>query len=150
MEIKTIEGGREQLIAEGPSGEKSKLSFSKKVKEADQDTLRNSNLNPTTVPSSPLLGSDHISEDEEEEKTLEMKIDRLLNSIHGRGYFTCFQFFAQVLGMNCTGFYFYMLSYLTMPPQYKDCVYTDPQPEHPVEDCKYDNICKDDSNITDY
>ena len=58
--------------------------------------------------------------------SLEQKIDVLLNEINGKGHFSCFAFFALVLGMNATGFWFYLLSYLTMLPQYKDCVFTDP------------------------
>jgi len=58
--------------------------------------------------------------------TLEEKIDLLLNKIHGSGRFTFFAFLAMVLGLNATGFWFYILSYLTMPPRYKDCVFIDP------------------------
>ena len=54
---------------------------------------------------------------------------------------------AIVLGMNCTGYWFYMLAYNIMPPRYKDCVYSDPQPLDPVASCTYDNICADNSKI---
>lgn len=83
------------------------------------------------------------------EVTLEEKIDAKLEEIHGNGRFTCFAFFAIVLGLNATGFWFYILTYLTMPPHYKNCVYSEP-PENPKKDCTYENICKDDSVITHY
>ena len=88
-----------------------------------------------TFPSSPsttALGEDldsrgfrSLAEPDEplEELTIETKIDNLLIEIHGKGRFTTFAFFALVLGMNSTGYYFYILTYLTMLPSYKDCVY---------------------------
>lgn len=52
--------------------------------------------------------------------------------------------------MNCTGFWFYILSYLIMLPRYQDCTYTDPQPEDPVSACTAENICLVPSPIIDY
>ena len=37
-----------------------------------------------------------------------------------------------------------------MPPHYKNCVYSNPQPTDPTDDCTYDNICASDSNIISY
>ena len=43
---------------------------------------------------------------------LDEKCNRKLNEIGGRGCFQWFAFFSIVLGMNCTGFFFYQLGYL--------------------------------------
>lgn len=49
--------------------------------------------------------------------------------------------------MNCTGYYFYMLSYLTLLPKYDNCVFRDPQPLDPEAECTAENICADNSQI---
>jgi len=82
-------------------------------------------------------------ESETLELTLDDKVDRLLNEIHGSGRFSCFAFFALVTGMNATGYFFYLLSYLTLQPKYYKCVFTDPQPLDPEAACIDDNICSD-------
>lgn len=74
-------------------------------------------------------------------ETLEEKVDKLLEDIHGKGCFSLFSFLAIVFGMNATGWWFYILSYLIVLPQYKDCVFTDPQPADPSTACNADNIC---------
>ena len=109
-----------------------------------------------TVPSSPSTAvrdnntSQDVVEDRsesvvssilEEQDDLEEKIDKLMNRIHGKGRFSCFAFFALVLGMNSTGFFFYILTYLTLLPKYVNCVYKDPQPEDLDAACIADNIC---------
>ena len=79
--------------------------------------------------------------DEEAEVTLEDKIDKLMNEISGRGCFTWFAYCAITFGMSATGFYFYILAYMTMLPKYTDCVFKDPQPKDPEDACNADNIC---------
>ena len=60
------------------------------------------------------------------ELTLDDKVDRLLNEIHGSGRFSCFAFFSLVTGMNAASYFFYILSYLIMQPKYYKCVFTEP------------------------
>ena len=80
-------------------------------------------------------------ESEPTELTLDDNADRLLNEIHGSGRFSCFAFCSLVTGMNATGYFFYILSYLIMQPKYDNCVFTDPQPLDSEAACIADNIC---------
>ena len=73
----------------------------------------------------------------------------MLNDIHGKGHFTLTAFLIILAGLNATGFWFYILSYLIMLPKYKDCVFTDPQPSDPVKECNSDNVC-DSSVVISY
>ena len=78
---------------------------------------------------------------EYDDLSLDDKIDKLMNEIHGKGRFGCFASFALVLGMIAPSFWFYNIAYLTMQPKYKDCIFADPQPEDPLNSCIADYIC---------
>ena len=56
--------------------------------------------------------------EEPTELTLEEKVDELLVEINGKGRFSCFSFLTIIFGMNATGYFFYILSYLIMKPKY--------------------------------
>lgn len=85
---------------------------------------------------------------QDSEMSLELKTDKLLNEIHGKGRFTLFAFFSIVLGMNATGYWFYLLSYLTLFPKY-DCVWSDGK-AHTEDECVADNICAVPSLVSSY
>ena len=80
-----------------------------------------------------------IAEDDPAELTQDEKIDKLLEEVHERPSFRLFAFFAITFGENATGYWFFMLSYLTMMSKYKNCVFADSQLTE--KDCTYDNIC---------
>ena len=59
-----------------------------------------------------------VGEEEPTKLTLEEKVDELLVEINGNGRFSCFSFLTIIFGMNATGYFFYILSYLIMQPKY--------------------------------
>ena len=125
----------------------------------DQLAKATDKLLNSTDPNSPVHTQNELTDEKENsnrtdstlsdsEQTLEVKIDKLMNEIHGKGRFSLFAFSSIVLGMNATGYWFYLLSYLTLFPKY-DCVWSDGLP-HTEDDCIAKNICAADSAVSSY
>ena len=79
----------------------------------------------------------------------EQKLDKYLIEAGGLGRFQVLAYLIIGLGMNCTGFYFYMLGYFIQSPVY-NCVFNDPQPTDPSAVCTSENICSNDAQISSW
>jgi len=87
--------------------------------------------------------TDTLISDQPKEKSLDDRIDEVMESVNGNGRFQKFAFFAIAFATNSTGFFYYCFSYLELMPQFT-CNYVGSTDQFA---CEPKDFC-DDSSIS--